>query len=112
MDSEPPEQLGSGVSVHHYTHIQGDTIVLVCEVGRGPGDPVHFKPSLDRKTSAECYGRDNLAKPLRDFELVLQQIRTKAFLPDATRSGMLNSDSVADPKNSFTIETENEQEKI
>lgn len=42
------------------------------------------------KTSAECYARDSLAKPLRDFELVLQQIRTKAFSPDATRSGMLS----------------------
>lgn len=50
------------------------------------------------KTSAECYARDSLAKPLRDFELVLQQIRTKAFSPDATRSGMLSSAIVPDPK--------------
>ena len=45
------------------------------------------------KASAECYGRDNLAKPLRDFDLVLQQIRTKAFVPDSTRSGMIQHPS-------------------
>ena len=56
------------------------------------------------KTSAECYARDSLAKPLRDFELVLQQIRTKAFSPDATRSGMLNSAIVPDPKSFFQVE--------
>ena len=49
------------------------------------------------KTSAECYGRNNLAKPLRDFDLVLQQIRTRAFSPDATRSGMMGEDCVQDP---------------
>ena len=33
------------------------------------------------KSSVECYSRDNLAKPLREFEFVLQQIRTSAFSP-------------------------------
>ena len=45
-----------------------------------------------------------MAKPLRDFELVLQQIRTKAFSPDATRSGMLSSAIVPDPKSFFQVE--------
>ena len=54
------------------------------------------------KTSAECYGRDNLAKPLRDFDLVLQQIRTGAFSPDATRSGMIREESVQDPSLSYS----------
>ena len=49
------------------------------------------------KQSAECYARDNLAKPLRDFDLVLQQIRTRAFSPDATRSGMMSTQVVQDP---------------
>jgi len=53
------------------------------------------------KASAECYGRDNLAKPLREFEAVLQQIRTRAFVPDATRSGMLQNAEVADPVDTF-----------
>ena len=56
------------------------------------------------KTSAECYARDSLAKPLRDFELVLQQIRTKAFSPDATRSGMMSSAIVPDPKSFFQVD--------
>ena len=55
------------------------------------------------KGSAECYGRDNLAKPLREFELVLQQIRTRAFSPDSTRSGMMGPETVADPKSSFNF---------
>ena len=53
------------------------------------------------KSSAECYGRDNLSKPLRDFDLVLQQIRTKAFVPDSTRSGMIQEPKLADPSESF-----------
>ena len=53
------------------------------------------------KASAECYGRDNLAKPLRQFETVLQQIRTRTFVPDATRSGMMQASEVTDPLESF-----------
>ena len=49
------------------------------------------------KSSAECYGRDNLAKPLRDFDLVLQPIRTKAFVPDSTRSGMIQHPEIGRP---------------
>ena len=40
----------------------------------------------------------------RDFELVLQQVRTKAFSPDSTRSGMMSSAIVPDPKCSFTVD--------
>lgn len=53
------------------------------------------------KSSADCYGRDNLAKPLRDFDLVLQQIRTKAFVPDSTRSGMIQRPELEDPSETF-----------
>jgi len=53
------------------------------------------------KSSAECYGRDNLSKPLRDFDLVLQQIRTKAFVPDSTRSGMIQQPQLDDPSETF-----------
>ena len=49
------------------------------------------------KTSAECYARDNLAKPMRDFDLVLQQTRTRTFLPDSTRSGMIGISAIEDP---------------
>ena len=61
------------------------------------------------KSSAECYGRDNLAKPLRELELVLQQIRTRAFSPDSTRSGMIGSETVADPRASFSCALETNQ---
>lgn len=56
------------------------------------------------KTLAECYARDNLSKPLRDFDLVLQQIRTKGFSPDSTRSGMVGTSSIADPQATFKID--------
>lgn len=62
------------------------------------------------KTSAECYARDNLAKPLRDFDLVMQQIRTKAFSPDATRSGMMSSAIMPDPKSTFQVDPPQEPE--
>ena len=61
------------------------------------------------KSSAECYGRDNLAKPLRDFDLVLQQIRTKAFVPDATRSGMIQPPEREDPLEKFAVPEEQKE---
>ena len=37
--------------------------------------------------SAMVYSRDSLGRPLRLLEKLLMEVRTKAFLPDATRSG-------------------------
>ena len=59
---------------------------MVCQVGFGPWSSNHPGHHSTCKTSAECYARDNLAKPMRDFDLVLQQTRTRTFLPDSTRS--------------------------
>ena len=53
--------------------------------------------------SVECYSRDVLAQPLRDFEIVLERIRTKSFSPDSTRSGMVGEPSVNDPRAEFKI---------
>ena len=53
------------------------------------------------KHSHEIYNRDLLAEPIIQLELVLQRIRTGAFLPDASRSGMLVQPSKEDPSNSF-----------
>ena len=63
------------------------------------------------RSSVECYSRDNLAKPLREFELVLQQIRTKAFSPDSTRSGMIKGSSVEDPKSTFSVPAREESDR-
>ena len=62
------------------------------------------------KTSAECYARDSLAKPLRDFDLVLQQIRMKTFSPDSTRSGMLCASGIEDPSHSYVHPDTSEKE--
>lgn len=43
--------------------------------------------------SAECYGRDTLAGPLRDLEGCVLAIRTGAFLPDMSRSGYFPADA-------------------
>ena len=51
--------------------------------------------------SHEIYNRDLLAKPIRQLELILQRIRTGAFLPDASRSGMIAGPSKEGPSNSF-----------
>ena len=53
------------------------------------------------KHSHEIYNRDLLAEPIRQMELILQRIRTAAFLPDASRSGMIADPSKEDPSNSF-----------
>lgn len=39
-------------------------------------------------TSVMTYSRDNMAGPLRAYELVLHDIRRGVFFPDSTRSGM------------------------
>ena len=63
------------------------------------------------KQSAECYARDNLAKPLRDFDLALQQIRTRGCSPDATRSGMISDQIIQDPIWSFVSEKDHSASK-
>ena len=50
------------------------------------------------KKSHEIYNRDLLADPLRQFDLLLQRIRTGAFLPDSSRSGMMTVAATEDPK--------------
>ena len=46
--------------------------------------------------SLDTYSRDLLAQPLRTLDLVLQNVRTHAFVPDATRSGQLQEPTSAD----------------
>jgi len=53
------------------------------------------------KKSHEIYNRDLLADPLRQFDLLLQRIRTGAFLPDSSRSGMMTSAANEDPKDIY-----------
>ena len=53
------------------------------------------------KHSHEIYNRDLLAEPIRQLELILQRIRTGAFVPDASRSGMMAEPSKEDPSNCF-----------
>ena len=60
--------------------------------------------------SVECYSRDVLAQPLRDFETVLERIRTKSFSPDSTRSGMVKEPTVTDPRSEFKFAPETREE--
>ena len=53
------------------------------------------------KKSHEVYNRDLLADPLRQFDLLLQRIRTGVFLPDSSRSGMMTSTANEDPKDVY-----------
>jgi hypothetical protein len=50
-----------------HPHFERNPSVLVREMGLG------WRSQVD-SGSAECYARDNLAKPLREFELVLLQV--------------------------------------
>ena len=53
------------------------------------------------KKSHEIYNRDLLADPLQQFDLLLQRIRTGAFLPDSSRSDMMTSAANEDPKDVY-----------
>ena len=68
--------------------LKGTPLSWCAKFGLDPDTRLVLGHHSTGKISAECYGRDNLAKPLCEFDVVLQQIRTKACLPDATRSGM------------------------
>eukprot|EP00435_Cladocopium_sp_Y103_P074032 s203_g46.t1 len=61
------------------------------------------------KHSADVYARDALAAPLREFDGVLQNIRSGNFMPDATRSGMIGAATRQDPKDTFTASIEEEK---
>ena len=53
------------------------------------------------KKSADVYARDVLAAPLRQFDLVLHQIRNGSLRPDSTRSGMIGKETCTDPKETY-----------
>ena len=55
------------------------------------------------KKSHEIYNRDLLAEPLRQLETLLQRIRTGAFLPDASRSGMVTEKTISDPASTYKM---------
>ena len=58
------------------------------------------------KGSADVYARDVLAAPLRQFDMILQQIRNGSLRPDASRSGMVGERTCQEPKESFLPEPE------
>ena len=47
--------------------------------------------------------RDLLADPLRQLESLLQRIRTGAFVPDASRSGMVTESTSTDPASTYRV---------
>ena len=53
------------------------------------------------KKSHEIYNRDLLADPL--LESLLQRIRTGAFVPDASRSGMVSEVTTTDPASTYQV---------
>ena len=55
------------------------------------------------KKSHEIYNRDLLAGPLRQLESLLQRIRTGAFVPDASRSGMVSELTTTDPASTYQV---------
>ena len=52
---------------------------------------------------SEIYNRDLLAEPLRQLESLLQRIRTGAFLPDTSRSGMVTDKTISDPASTYKM---------
>lgn len=78
--------------------LKGTPLSWCGKYGLQPESRLLFGHHASGKHSADTYARNVLAQPLREYETVLQQIRTGAFKPDNTRSGLLSQDVVADPK--------------
>ena len=102
-------QMESGATFTTIHTLKGTPLSWCAKWGLDPDCRAILGHHATGKSSVECYSRDNLAKPLREFELVLQQIRTKAFSPDSTRSGMIKSSSVEDPKSNFSVPAREEE---
>ena len=62
------------------------------------------------KKSHKVYNRDLLAEPLRQLDSRLQRIRTGAFLPDTSRSGMVTDKTVTDPASTYQLAPIQEEE--
>ena len=63
------------------------------------------------KQSLECYSRDALAAPLREFERVLFETRTGAFAPDQNRSGMIQTAKKTDPADLYRSEQQDQPDQ-
>ena len=55
------------------------------------------------KKPHEIYNRDLLAEPLRQLESLLQRVRTGAFLPDTSQSGMVTDKTTSDPASTYKM---------
>ena len=64
------------------------------------------------KKSHEIYNRDLLAEPLRQLESLFQRIRTGAFLPDTSRSGMVTDKTVTDPATTYRLGPIQEEDQV
>ena len=60
----------------------------------------------------EIYNRDLLAEPLRQLESLFQRIRTGAFLPDTSRSGMVTDKTVTDPATTYRLGPIQDEDQI
>ena len=103
-------QMESGANFTTIHTLKGTPLSWCAKWGLDPDCRAILGHHATGRSSVECYSRDNLAKPLREFELVLQQIRTKAFSPDSTRSGMIKGSSVEDPKSTFSVPAREESD--
>ena len=75
------------------------------KAGMDPNHRLILGHHVTGKNSLECYARDALAAPLRDFEQVLTSIRTGAFAPDLNRSGVMRTGALAGPAENYMAET-------
>ena len=73
------------------------------KAGRGTGTRQVLGHHSTGKKSHEIYNRDLLADPLRQLESLLQRIRTGAFVPDASRSGMVTEPTSTDPASTYRV---------
>ena len=96
-------QMESGANFTTIHTLKGTPLSWCAKWGLDPDSRAILGHHATGKSSVECYSRDVLAKPLREFELVRQQIRTRAFSPDATRSGMIKDSLIEDPKSVFSV---------
>ena len=78
-------------SIMPSTHsLKSTTLSWAAKYGLEPHDRLLLGHHSTGKGSLECYSRDVLASPLREYDRMLKAIRDGFFHPDNTRSGMIS----------------------
>ncbi len=97
------KSLGKGPDATTIHCLKSTALSWAGKAGLGTGVRQALGHHSTGKKSHKIYNRDLLAEPSRQLESLLQRIRTGAFLPDTSRSGMVTDKTISDPASTYKM---------